>query len=463
MNYNTELIKDMACEVTKGIKEAISSQMAGNPPGIQGVETMMRDLLRQVGAEALGQYLTAQPSIPGATIPCACGGELHYQRKREASILSVFGRVKYRRGYYSGCSCGQGQAPLDKAFGLTPGGVSAGLAELLALAGIELAFDQSRRWVEKYLGFSASENTIRAATEDCGEQQQAYEEELQRHSQEEQWLQERLRSISSQPERLYGSIDAAKVRIEARDEIEKAAQKEAWRDMKVGCWYELESVPSAQRSVRQKKKYDREQAVYRAKYLHYYCDIADAKTFGKMVWARGCRDKADLAREIVFVCDGAIWIWNLVTLYYPQAVQIVDWYHALEHLEKIATTAFDQLAERQVWLATVTEALWNGQVQEVICACQNLAAQCEKVQGEAMYFANNAERMNYARFRAAGYAIGSGTVESACKQIVVQRLQKSGAQWEVDGAVRTAKARAAWLSNEWDLLMNPWSTLPLAV
>ena len=374
----------------------------------------------------------------------------------------MFGRVSYQRGYYAGCSCGEGHAPLDQRLGLTPGGMSAGLAELLALAGIELAFGQSQRWVEKYLGFSVSENTIRAATEERGEQQQVYEQDLEKHSQEEEWLQERLRSVTKRPERLYGSIDAAKVRIEARDPLEKAAQEEAWRDLKVGCWYELEKVPPAQRSSRQQQKYDREQAVYRAKDLHYYCDIADAKTFGKLVWARGCQAKADLAHELVFVCDGAIWIWNLVSLYYPQAVQIVDWYHALEHLEKIATLAWTSAMDRQVWLAGVTEALWNGQMQDVICACQNLVGQCEKVQGELNYFVNNVDRMQYARFRAAGYAIGSGTVESACKQIVTQRLKISGAQWEVDGAVRTAKARAAWLSNQWDELLQPRSALPLA-
>jgi hypothetical protein len=461
MNYNTELINKMAQEMVEGIKQAIQVQMEGNL-GIQGVETIMRDFLRQVGAEALGQYLSTQPSIPGPTIACGCGGELRYQRKRKASIVSVFGRVSYRRGYYAGCSCGQGQAPLDQTLGLTPGGMSAGLAELLALAGIELAFDQSRRWVKKYLGFSVSENTIRTATEERGEQQQDYEQDLQQDSQKEQWLQDRLRTITNPPERLYGSIDAAKVRIEPRDPEEKVVQEEDWRDLKVGCWYELERVPLTQRSLRQQQKYDREQAVYRANHLRYYCDIAEAKTFGKLVWASGCQAMADLARELVFVCDGAIWIWNLIALYYPQAVQIVDWYHALEHLEKIATLAFGSVTERQAWLASVTESLWNGQVQDVIRACQDLVGQCEKVQGELMYFVNNANRMDYARFRAAGYAIGSGTVESACKQIVTQRLKKPGAQWLVDGAVRTAKARAAWLSNEWDALTKLRSSLPLA-
>lgn len=462
MNYNTELINGMAKQVANELKQALHSQNEENSANIQTVETVLRDFLRQVGQAALGQYLSDQPSIPGPTIPCACGGELTYQRKREASIVSVFGRVHYQRGYYAGCACGQGQAPLDTALGLTPGGVSAGLAELLALAGIELAFDQSRRWIEKYLLFGVSENTIRSATEERGERVQACEQDLRQQAQQPRWLQDRVRTVTDLPQRLYGSIDAAKVRIEVRCPDQKAVQEEAWRDLKVGCWYELEGVPAPQRTVRQRQKYDREQAVYRATRLHYYCDIAEAKTFGELVWASGCRVKADLIPEIVFVCDGAVWIWNLITHYYPQAVQIVDWYHALEHLEKIAAMAFAPGPKRDAWLETVTEVLWNGQVQDVIRTCQDLAVHCEPVQAEVSYFVNNAERMDYARFRAAGYAIGSGTVESACKQIVTQRLKKSGAQWLVEGAVRTAKARAAWLSDEWDLLPKPFSMLPLA-
>jgi hypothetical protein len=463
MNYNTEIINGMAKQVVEAVQEWIHTQPEATALNLQEIETMMRDLLRQVGRQALGQYLSAQPSIPGPSLACACGGEVHYQRQREASLLSVFGRVKYRRGYYAGCECGQGQVPLDKALGLTPGGVSAGLAELLALAGIELAFDQSRRWIEKYLLFPVSENTIRAATEERGARQQAEEHALQQHTQQESWLQDRLRTVSDIPKRLYGSIDAAKVRIEGRTPEEKAIQTEAWRDVKVGCWYQLERVPPSQYSRRQQHKYDREQAVYRATHLRYYCDIAEAKMFGTLLWARGCQVKADLAPELIFVCDGAVWIWKLVSLYYPQAVQIVDWYHALEHLEKVASLAFPSKAsERQTWLEQTTEALWNGQIQDVIRACQALIPGDEKIQTEALYFVNNAERMDYAHFRAAGYAIGSGTVESACKQIVTQRLKKAGAQWLVDGAIRTAKARAAWLSGEWDGCITPDSGLPLA-
>jgi hypothetical protein len=458
MNYNTEMITSMAQQLVAGVKQIVGTQ----PLEMQEVETQMREVLRQVGQQALGQYLSELSSIPRPTLTCECGGELRYQRRREAQLISVFGPVTYRRGYYAGCACGHGQAPLDVALGVTPGGMTRGLAELLALAGIEQGFDASRKWLEKYLLFSVSENTVRVATEERGARQQGLEDEQQAHSQDEAWLQERLRAGKSAPQRLYGSIDAAKVRIEPRDPLEKATTGEAWRDLKVGCWYELEAVPPSQRSPRQQAKAERDQGVYRAKSLRYYCDIAEAGQFGKLMWARGCQALADLAHELVFVCDGAVWIWNLIAFYFPQAVQIVDWYHAVEHLEKVAALAFATLEERQAWLALTTDDLWNGQLQDVIAACHALVGRCASIQTEAQYFSHNAERMAYAQFRAAGYAIGSGTVESACKQIVTQRLKISGAQWTVDGAVRTAKARAAWLSQEWDLLDQPRPPLPLA-
>ena len=79
------------------------------------------------------------------------------------------------------------------------------------------------------------------------------------------------------------------------------------------------------------------------------------------------------------------------------------------------------------------------------------------------YFTKHMERMRYDRFRTAGYMIGSGTIESGCKQIVTQRLKLPGAQWEVTGAVQTAKARAAWLSGHWNSLCAQRSALPLAI
>jgi len=466
MDYNTEVINSAATQIAEMLKSIVMSQQQGSQDvmTIAQIENLMREALRQIGLQGLGKYLSAMQTTPESEIPCACGGTLHYQRMREAWIISVFGKTSYMRAYYAGCTCQKGKSPLDEQFGLEPGAVTAGLAQLLALAGIEFSYNQSPKWLQAYLLFEVSENTVRSETEQMGALQEKQEEALIERSQDETYLQERQRMPGQVATRLYGSIDAAKVRIEPRPKMGQAPEEhEDWRDMKVLCWFETENVPPAQRSVRQRKQAEREQVALRAKNLRYFCNITAADDFGKLLWATGCDLNADLSPELIFLGDGAVWIWNLVTQYYPNAIQIVDWYHAEEHLEIVANAAFAQGQDRSNWLEGVKQALWEGQVEQVIAACETLAASCELARKAVHYFYTHAERMRYDRFRAAGYMIGSGTVESGCKQIVSHRLKLPGAQWTVTGAVQTAKARAAWLSGQWQSLCNLRSALPLAI
>lgn len=90
-------------------------------------------------------------------------------------MTSVFGRLTYERAYYAGCSCGTGKAPLDEQYGLEPGALTSGLAALVALGGIEFAFDESRAWMHPFLLFDVSENTVRAETQTMGQLQAARE------------------------------------------------------------------------------------------------------------------------------------------------------------------------------------------------------------------------------------------------------------------------------------------------
>jgi hypothetical protein len=448
------------------LKEIVLSQQeqGQGAQSIAQIEGHVREVVRQIGKQALSHLLSGMQTTPAQEIPCSCGGSLQYQRMREATIISVFGKTSYTRAYYAGCACQKGQAPLDEQFGLVPGAVTAGLAQLLALAGIEFSYDQSPNWLQAYLLFDVSANTVRSETERMGALQEKTEEALIQSSQDETYLQERQRQPGQVAPRLYGSIDAAKVRIEPRPKQGQVpGEHEDWRDMKVLCWFETEAVPPAQRSARQRKQAERQPVALRAKNLRYFCDITEADHFGKLLWATGCNLKADLCPDLIFLGDGAGWIWNLVSRYFPNAVQIVDWYHAEEHLETVANAAFLQEPQRTHWLEGVTQALWDGQVEEVIAACQALANSCELARKAALYFYTHAERMRYARFRAAGYMIGSGTVESGCKQIVTQRLKLPGAQWTVSGAVQTAKARAAWLSGNWQSLCGHRSALPLTI
>ena len=463
MDYNTETIKNLAQQVSQVFQSAVKMHEE-KELRIADMESELREMMRAIGAEALSQILSTSGGTLQAELPCECGGTLHYQRQRTATITSVFGRISYERAYYAGCQCECGQAPLDRKYGLVPGAMTSGLAALLSLAGIEFGFEESCKWLKAYLLFEVSENTVRSETEGMGALQAQCEKVLCEQSQEEEYLQARLRETGTRPKRLYGSMDAAKVRIEPRPKAgKKPPQEEDWRDLKIGCWYEAEPVPVAQRSRRQRDKQTRGQEVMRTKNMRYFCDILEAEAFGELLWASGCANLADLAAELIFICDGAVWIWRLIEHYFPHAIQIVDWYHAADHLKCLALAAFSTESQRAEWLEPVMEDLWQGRIPEVIHACECLTHGCEEAKKEITYFTHNEHRMQYKKFRLAGYLIGSGTVESACKQIVTQRLKKPGAQWNVEGAVQTAKARAVWLSGDWESLCLRRAALPLAI
>jgi hypothetical protein len=466
MNYNMEEVKRIAEQVTELVAESLrqTEREPEVPETVAEFELAFREVLRQIGREALGLFLSGLQESPENEIRCNCGGKLFYQRMRPAILTTVFGKVEYCRAYYAGCSCGEGMAPVDAKYALKAGAISAGLAHLMALTGVAFSFEESEKWLKEFLLFDVSENSIRSETQKMGLLQQKGEEQDIQASQNEKALQARLREEKQVPKRLYGSLDAAKVRIEPRARQGKAVpEHEDWRDLKVGCWYQAEAVSVSRQSSRQRQKAQREGTVFRTTHHQYYCDIAHVDEFGKLVWATGFQVTADLAAELVFVCDGAAWIWDLVEHYYPNAVQIVDWYHAEERLKRLANTAFPSPVQRQEWLVPVVEALWQGQVEEVILACTRLANKHEEARQAVTYFSNNSQRMRYAVFRDQDYLIGSGTIESGCKQIVSQRLKRSGAQWIVEGAVLTAKARAAWLSGNWHALCQKRARLPLAI
>jgi hypothetical protein len=101
--------------------------------------------------------------------------------------------------------------------------------------------------------------------------------------------------------------------------------------------------------------------------------------------------------------------------------------------------------------------LWEGRLDAVLAAFDRFVdhKQAREAAKKAFtYFTNNRHRMDYSTYRAKGYQIGSGTVESGCKQIVTQRLKVAGAIWDLDNAIQTAKARAALLSNQWPTLKS---------
>ena len=393
------------------------------------IEQGLRETLQRIGQESLGQLLTLKDEHNQTTQEaCSCSQSARRISRREGKLLSVFGWITYRRSYYGCAHCHRYWYVLDEEENLRAGSASAVMSRLLGVAGVTVSFEEAQRHIQEYLRVDVSINTIRAETQRIGDLQAEREKQWQAASQDLPNLQQREREAVVRPKRLYGSLDGAFVPLE-----------EGWKEEKTVCWYEAGQRYGS--------------AELRAVNLNYYTSLEEASVFGELVWATGLHHRVDQAAELVFVCDAATWIWKIIEHYFPYAVQIVDWYHACQRLHAVSETLAEQ--ERAPWLEHIKAALWEGEVQEVIQILQetfNRHPSSELIQSAITYYQNNQTRMAYAHFRKQGYFIGSGTVESACKQIVSLRLKRPGARWTKDGASAVAKARAAWISHHWDAL-----------
>jgi hypothetical protein len=422
----------------------------GRAKSLSEMERGIRQMLVKLGRFLMGSWLALQENAyPEESRACPhCGEEATYQFKREATLLTIVGQVNYRRAYYLCAQCHKGHYPLDEQLGLRPGELSAEMESLTAMTGVQLPFEQSSQLFEELTLVSVSDQSVAKATQAMGSEVQALEAEWMMQSEDEDWLQEQAR-VAERPQRLYAALDAAKVHV-------RGEKEHPWRDMKVGVWFTTAAVPP--------QTPDEEWKI-QATDLSYYCDIDQAESFGKLLWATGCQRQAQLAQELVFLGDGAEWIWNLAQEHYPEAVQIVDWFHANEYIAPVAQAAFSEQEQREDWIKQLQTDLWEGRLDAVLEAFDGFVD--HKQAGEAAqkaftYFTNNRHRMDYPTYRAKGYHIGSGTVESGCKQIVTQRLKVAGAIWNLDNAIQTAKARAALLSNQWPLLKSRREHLSLA-
>jgi hypothetical protein len=166
MEFSTEIIEKLAELLAE---ETV--RVVGPDASLMQVEHGMRELLRQTGNRALGKYANQAEGEAAETVACGCGAQANRLGRREAKAISVFGKIRYERAYYHCRACGTGQSPLDRQLGIEPGQVTPELAKLLALSGVEVAFEEAGRWMEQFLLFRVSDNTIRKETERFGQLQ----------------------------------------------------------------------------------------------------------------------------------------------------------------------------------------------------------------------------------------------------------------------------------------------------
>ncbi len=454
MDFNTKQVKEGIEQIATLLSELLVRYgKEEEHVGIGKIEQGMRQMLQEVGREAMGQVLEKHDPI-NASIRCQCHHKAAYRCRREGMVITVFGRVRYKRSYYICDHCGRGEKPLDTLLKIQPGEISEGLKPLLALLGIQTSFDEAAKLAKAFLLLEISDNSIRKATQWMGQKQQAIEQKWEKLTDWHHYMNDPARQKERAPRRLYGSIDGVMVPTQTE-----------WRELKNICWYEVNPTSARQWPSRYKARIGELEAL-KATDIRYHCDIQGAESFSKLVWATGCHYLADRAQELIFVCDGAKWIWHLIEENFPQAIQILDWYHAVEYLTPVAHALFHEQEKQAVWITTMKQHLWCSRTQTVIDSCRALVdhtCASEAATKAATYFQNNLARMDYAYFRKQGYLIGSGTVESGCKQIGTMRLKRSGAQWREDGARWVAKARAVWLSGQWQQVVNDYASLPFAI
>ena len=173
--------------------------------------------------------------------------------------------------------------------------------------------------------------------------------------------------------------------------------------------------------------------------------------FARRIRREAERRGFDTASRQVILGDGAPWIWNFAGEHFPDAIQIVDIFHAKGHLFEVAKAIYGPGSEvGEQWAKKRREELDEGRVDEVITALRRHAGTCEEARKDAEYFSNNRERMNYRKFRAMGLCVATGVVEGGYKHIIGARLKQGGMRWTVAGANAIIALRCAVESNRFD-------------
>ena len=408
-----------------GMAQAAVSGFEGKVEAISlsAMEQAVQGVLQAVGQTVLSSWLERQEArYPPDTVACDCGQAARYERRRQAVTLTLQGRVTYRRAYYR-CRCGCGRCPLDDRLGIRPGHMSEQVVKVATVFGVTDAFASGAELLATVTGLDLSPNSLRAACQEVGQQVLAHEAALAARSQDLA-AQRVQRRTGPRPKRLYGSLDGF-----------QGPFTDGWHEVKMGTWWTVD---------------ERQHVAW----VRYYADTCPAETLADLVWARGFEVGAHQAEELVFIADGAVWIWNIVQRHFPNAVQIVDFYHASGYLAQVARAAFgDGTPEARQWLQIYSHLLHEGRLSAVVQACKRLADRApQAVAALRHYFAVNRTRLRYGKFRALGFQIGSGIMESGCKQLGTERLKIAGARWSREGGRLLAKARAAVLSRELNLL-----------
>lgn len=198
------------------------------------------------------------------------------------------------------------------------------------------------------------------------------------------------------------------------------------------------------------KRGDESHIVTKKEYVLYFGRVSEFKKFWFEAAARAGYGKI---KETIIVGDGAAWIWNMVKEVFPDAVEILDYYHLDENTNDYAKFIYpEDEVGRKKWVKSVLDSVLNGKVEKAIELVEEKKADKvpENIRDLYTYITNNQHRIDYKIFKEKGYYIGSGAIESANKTVIQQRMKQSGMRWSVDGGQYIAVLRTKHESKNWD-------------
>ena len=235
---------------------------------------------------------------------------------------------------------------------------------------------------------------------------------------------------------------------------------EGWKELKIGCIFDVEVGPTLDRETGEHIE------LAHAVRNSYTAHLGGPETFGEMVWAEAARRDWEGAEDTEVIGDGAPWIWNLAADHFYDSHQVVDWFHATEHLANASRLLKGEgtLAATR-WFNAQKTVLFGGHAHRVArslgtAAGDSSAEVAEELQKGAGYFRKNQHRMNYQEMREDGWAIGSGMVESGAKQFKA-RFCGPGMRWSRDGAEKLIPVRASIMSGRFEELWRAAYNSPL--
>jgi len=411
---------------------------------LEAIEMAVRSALHHAGAAALTELLQfPAPASDQRQLPCTCGHGARYRGLRSKPLLTAVGPVEVSRPYYLCPHCHRGQFPADAELDIEDTEFSPGVRRMQAAVGQEVPFAHGRRHLKLLADLEVNTKSVERTAEAVGE-------DIARQEQEEMGraVQLDLPVVLGEPVPvLYVEMDGTGVPVVKKETLGRQGRKEGQpahtREAKLGCVFTQTRQDEEGYPIRDPAS------------TTYVGAIETAEEFGKRLYVEAWKRGWSRAQKKVVLGDGAEWIWNLANQHFPGAIQIVDLFHARQHLWELARKLYpnDEVQQRR-WIGVQQNRLDQGKIENLVLALRSIPTTnpelAEKLRTETEYFQTNAERMRYPEFRKQHLFVGSGVIEAGCKTIIGSRLKRSGMFWTVRGANAILALRCCQLNNRFE-------------